>query len=358
MKLWKKVSIGLSSGVLVLILAVVVIGYGLSAHLAGERLARAEASPQYQDGGFVNPEGQAPFELTWDYVSEQLFGEQQRAPGGELPVVMMAPEYLDAPAPSGLRVTWLGHASTLIEMDGMRILTDPVLSDRASPVQFAGPERFHPSPLPLASLKNIDAVVISHNHYDHLDEATIRHLAAQGTEFFVPLGAGAHLAAWDIPEGQIHDLDWWETVPLGDLAIIATPTRHYSGRGLFDYKATLWSSWSVLGPEHRFFYTGDSGYSALFAEIGERFGPFDLNIVKVGSYGPGQSWIDIHMPPEDAMQVALDIGGGPVLPVHWATFNLALHDWDEPIIRALRAAEEKGVNLLTPKLGETVDMTA
>jgi L-ascorbate metabolism protein UlaG (beta-lactamase superfamily) len=356
MKLWKKISIGVSSTMLILILAGVGIGWFLSAHLSGERLARVQASPQFVDGAFVNVEPQAPYELDWDYLKEQFFGEQQRVPGGPLPVVMIPPDYLENDPPQDLRMTWLGHASVLVEMDGYRILTDPVLSERASPVQFAGPKRFHPSPLPLAVLDNIDAVVISHNHYDHLDEATIRHLAGQGTEFFVPLGTGTYLEDWDIPAAQIHDMDWWNVETFGELAIVATPSRHYSGRGLFDYKETLWASWSILGPESRVFYSGDSGYSRLFTEIGERFGPFDLNIIKIGSYGPGQAWLDIHMTPEDAVQAAQDVGGGAMLPVHWATFNLAIHDWDEPIKRAVAAADEKKIELLTPKLGETVNM--
>ncbi|MFC4273121.1 MBL fold metallo-hydrolase [Sneathiella chungangensis] len=358
MRLRKKVGIGVSSGMLVLILAVVSVGYALSAHIAGTRLARVEASPNYQDGAFVNIEPPAPFELDWGYVKAQFFGEEKRVPPGPIPVVTLAESYLDGPAPEGLHVTWLGHASVLIEIDGHRVLTDPVLSERASPFQFVGPKRFHPPPLPLENLKGIDAVVISHSHYDHLDKATIRHLAGQGTEFFVPLGVGAYLEEWGVPAAQIHGLDWWETMPLGDLAIVATPARHYSGRGLFDYKETLWASWSILGPAHRVYYSGDSGYSKQFRAIGERFGPFDLNIVKVGSYGPGQSWLDIHMIPEDAVEVVRDVGGGPMLPVHWATFNLAIHDWDEPIRRAEKAAAEKGVTLLTPRPGETVDLAA
>ncbi len=294
--------------------------------------------------------------ITWEMVREQIFGGQQREPLVPLPVVPLSSAKLEMKPAEDLKAIWLGHASVLIEIAGQRLLTDPVLSERASPFQFIGPKRFHPPPIALEQLSGIDAVIISHNHYDHLDEATIRHLGSQGTRFFVPLGVGAHLEDWGIAVSQIREMDWWQTVKIGRLTITATPNRHYSGRGLFDYKATFWASWSIVGPKSRVFYSGDTGYSELFREIGDRLGPFDLNIIKIGSYGPGASWNDIHMNPEDAVQVHLDIGGKYMLPVHWATFNLAIHDWDEPIRRALKASEQHNVRLLTPKIGEAVSV--
>lgn len=354
MRSWKKWLLSFGAVLLAVAGIAVLTGWTLSANITGERLQRVLASPQYGDGAFVNPEPQAPTEVTWDFLREQFLGDQQREPPGPIPVVSLSPDRLRQPPAAGLRAIWLGHASTLVEIDGQRILTDPVLSQRASPFSFVGPERFHPSPIPLDQLTGIDAVVISHNHYDHLDEETIRHLSGQGTRFLVPLGVGTHLEDWDIPRDQIIELDWWENHAIGALTITATPNRHYSGRGLFDYKATLWASWSIIGPRHRVFYSGDSGYSELFRRIGERFGPFDLNIIKIGSYGPTQSWADIHMTPEDAVRVHLDVGGKRMLPVHWATFNLAIHDWDEPVERALAAAQQNGVDLVTPKPGEIV----
>lgn len=336
--------------------AVVWIGWTLSAHVSGARLVRVQASPQYHKGTFVNPERQAPTDLTAAYLKDQMFGDQQRVPPGVVPVVAIDTQALKTSPPAGLRAAWLGHASVLLELDGHRVMIDPVLSDRASPFSAFGPQRTHPSPLVLEQLTGIDAVVISHNHYDHLDKATIRHLAEQGTVFFVPLGVGAHLESWDISSEQVHELDWWQDAGVGALTITATPNRHYSSRGLFDYKKTLWSSWTIVGPEHRVFYSGDSGYSKLFRKIGERFGPFDLSVIKIGAYGPGQSWLDVHMIPEDAVKVHLDVGGKVMLPVHWATFNLAVHAWDEPIIRATKAARAKGVQLLTPQIGQVIEV--
>ncbi len=326
----------------------------LHTNISEERKNRIEKSEQYLDGAFVNEERQAENTLGLAYLQEQFFGDQQREPGNDVPIVSLEIAALQNDPKPGLRSIWLGHASVLIEIDGHRILTDPVLSQRVSPFQFIGPKRTHDAPLELTELEGIDAVVISHNHYDHLDEATVRHLASQGTKFLVPLGVGQYLEDWNIPANQIVEMEWWEAARIGKLTITSTPNRHYSSRGLLDYKATHWSSWSISGKQHNVFYSGDSGYSKLFAQIGERLRPFDLNIIKVGSYGPGQAWRDIHMTPEEAVKVHLDLGGKRMLPVHWMTFNLGLHEWDEPIERAIKAAASKNVDLLTPKIGEIV----
>ena len=253
-----------------------------------------------------------------------------------------------------MRAFWIGHASTYVELDGLRVLLDPVFAERVSPLPV-GPRRFHPPPIALADLPMIDAVLISHDHYDHLDMDTVRHLAARGSRFFVPLGVGAHLERWGVPPAQIEELAWWEERTLGGVRFVCTPTRHYSGRGLRDHSATLWSSWSAIGPQHRFFYSGDTGYSTLFQEIGSRLGPFDMAFIKIGAYGPGAAWVDIHMPPEQSVHVLRDVRAKRMFPVHWSTFNLAYHDWDEPIRRAVAEARRTGVELVTPRLGEWVD---
>ena len=334
--------------------AVTWIGWSLSVPISAADLERHGNSPNFRDGVFVNAEPEASLDFTWESFRDEFFGEQQRVPLGEIPVVRLDARALDDKPAPGLRLTWLGHASVLVEIDGYRVLTDPVLSERASPFQNMGPKRFHPPPIALVDLKGIDAVVISHNHYDHLDKATILQLAGQGAKIHVPLGNARLLKNWKVPEAQIVEMDWWQEAKIGDLKLVATPARHYSSRGLFDFQKTLWLSWSLIGPEHRVFFSGDSGYGNLFREIGERFGPFDVNIIKIGSYGPGQFWIDIHMPPEQSMQVHNDVGGKLMLPVHWATFNLARHAWDEPIKRAIVAADKAGVQLVTPRIGEAV----
>jgi L-ascorbate metabolism protein UlaG (beta-lactamase superfamily) len=327
------------------------------APMAGARLERALANPQYRNGRFVNLEPETPTTpaALVSYLVRQFSGDEVREPPTPLPVLAVDKGSLAAPPPPrGLRAFWIGHASTYVELDGLRFLLDPVFAERVSPLPV-GPRRFHPPPIALADLPAIDAVLISHDHYDHLDMDTVRHLARRGSRFFVPLGIGAHLERWGVPAAQIEEFAWWQERLLGSIRIVCTPTRHYSGRGLRDHSATLWSSWSVIGPQHRFFYSGDTGYAKVFQDIGARLGPFDMAFIKIGAYGPGASWVDIHMPPEQAVQVSRDVRARRMFPVHWSTFNLAYHDWDEPIRRAVAEANRAGVGLVTPRLGEWVD---
>lgn len=323
---------------------------------SGSRLERMRANPQFESGRFVNVErpAQYTFEDVRSLLAGQFSGDEVREPPAPMPIVVIDPSTLAAAPKPGLRAFWIGHASVYVEVDGVRVLIDPVFSEYASPVAI-GPKRFHPPPIGLAELPRIDAVVISHDHYDHLDMATVRQLAARGTVFFVPLGIGAHLERWQVPLSQIRELEWWQEGSIGGVRFVCTPTRHYSGRGVTDSRATLWSSWSVVGPQHRFFYSGDTGYSKHFAEIGARLGPFDVSFIKVGAYGPGQPWIDIHMTPEDAVRAHGEVGGKRLFPVHWGTFNLAFHAWDEPIRRTVKAAAARGADLVTPRIGQMID---
>jgi L-ascorbate metabolism protein UlaG (beta-lactamase superfamily) len=326
--------------------------------VSGERLKRVQASPHYYDGRFVNAHPHPPLEVgdIWGYLTEQLFGDQIRVPPSAIPISAIPPAFMEARPAPGLRAIWLGHSSVYMELDGLRLLVDPVFADYASPVDGIGPKRSHPLPVAMTDLPAIDAVLISHDHADHLDMRTVQYLASKESLFFVPLGLGAHLEEWDVPERQITELDWWESASMGGLKIICTPAQHYSSRGIFDYKATLWSSWSVIGPGHRVFYSGDSGFADHFRQIGDRLGPFDLGIIKIGQYGPGASWIYSHMDPEDAVEAHLAVRARRMLPVSWATFNIAFHDWDEPIIRAVMAANMQKVDLVTPRVGEIVTM--
>jgi L-ascorbate metabolism protein UlaG (beta-lactamase superfamily) len=349
---------------IVIVIAVVVILLqstewlvSLGGRVKGARLDRARRSPQFHDGRFRNPE---PTRMATASMREmgkrQFFGKEQREPLGAVPVVQRSAQDYAAPPPSGLRATWIGWASVLVEIDGRRVLTDPIWSKRCSPTPLVGPKRFHAPPIALADLPPIDAVVISHDHYDHLDMPTIRALAARGTHFVVPLGIGAHLERWRVPAAQIHELDWNDSITLNGLSITSTRARHYSGRNPRHGNETLWSSWVVKGPAHRFFFSGDSGYTKAFAAIGEQHGPFDLTLIKIGASDP--TWSEIHMTPEEAVQTHRDLGGRVMIPVHWGTFNLGFHAWDDPPDRAVAAAAASGVTLYVPKPGELVEPSA
>lgn len=288
-------------------------------------------------------------------ISDFICTEGRRKPAGELPSVNPLDAWLK-PTGSGLRATWLGHSTVLIEIDGLRVLTDPVWGKRASPSQLAGPKRFQPVPLALKALPKLDAVVISHDHYDHLDIGTIKELVTlQDVPFITSLGVGAHLESWGVPPERIVELDWWEhwQAPGAELRIHATPSQHFSGRSLTDRNATLWSSIVIESPKRRVFFSGDTGLTSEYAAIRERFGPFDLVMLEVGAFHP--SWGDIHLGPENALRALQYLGGGAFLPVHWGTFSLALHDWDQPAETLLELAPKQGAQLLMPRLGQAVE---
>lgn len=288
----------------VLALVIVLIGStgwldALGAAPRGERLARIRRSPNYRDGAFRNPEATSLGTpgSTWTTLRRWLAGHEQRTPPGPMPIVSLTrADFATAPA-SGLRATWLGHSTVLVEMDGARILFDPVWARRASPSSLVGPQRFHEPPLTLEDLPPLDAIVASHDHYDHLDRGVVRALARSATQsgarFVVPLGVGAHLERWGVPAERITELDWSESATIGPLRFTATPARHFSGRGLTDRNHTLWASWSVSGPRHRVFHSGDTGPFPGFADIGAAHGPFDLTLIKIGAYG--ETWPDIHL---------------------------------------------------------------
>jgi L-ascorbate metabolism protein UlaG (beta-lactamase superfamily) len=313
-------------------------------------LARMRRSPQFDGRAWRNAE---PTELmkvgTWETTKHWWAGHEEREPPCVLPTVKDTAARLAAAPSSGLRITWLGHSTTLVEMDGVTILTDPNWSERASPSTIVGPRRFHPPPLALADLPRVDAVIVSHEHFDHLDMASIRAIAARGATFHVPLGIGAHLLTWGVAHDRIVEHDWWEPAivgGVGGVAIISTPARHFNGRAPWRTGA-LWTSWSIVGESHRVFFSGDSGLSDSFRAIGERYGPFDVAMLEIGQYHA--DWGDIHLGPRGAIEAFAMLRARRLLPIHWGTFSLAYHAWSEPAETISGLAHDE---LVMPRLGE------
>ncbi|MFJ6154649.1 MBL fold metallo-hydrolase [Micromonospora profundi] len=322
----------------------------LGGRLSGARAERAARSPQFRDGTFHNRAGTRTMvaDPGRNLLRELIFGKQKRRPTAPVPLLRpSAPQATDEFA-----IIWYGHATALIEIEGRRVLLDPMWSDRCSPSGLVGPRRLHEPPVRLDELPPLDAILISHDHYDHLDMATVQALTAgQSAPFLVPLGVGAHLDRWGVPAERIIELDWAESHRVAGLEITATPAQHFSGRGL-RRDGTLWSSWVVAGSRRRVFYTGDSGYFDGYAAIGAEHGPFDATLIQIGAYD--RAWPTIHMFPEEAVDAHQDLRGGLLIPVHWATFNLALHDWSEPVNRLWAEAKARDVQLAVPRPGERV----
>jgi L-ascorbate metabolism protein UlaG (beta-lactamase superfamily) len=351
--LWASVSaIALSAlGVLAVVL---LRGFPpLGARPSDERLSRMRDSPQWSEGRFANEQPM------WTNTRSGLLRLFESTPGelpnAPIPVVMGNGEDLNIAATSGLRVTWYGHSSVLVEIDGVTVLTDPLWSERASPLSWVGPKRWYPAPVALRELPKIDVVTISHDHYDHLDRSTIAAMVNWATTFVVPLGVGAHLERWGIPSARIVELDWWQSARVGSLEIIATPARHASGRISGQGDGTLWAGYALLGPQHRVWYSGDTGFHSQLAEIGRRFGPFDVTLIEAGQYD--KDWPDWHLGPEQAVEAHRLVRGKRMIPVHWGLLKLAHHGWTEPVERVFAAAKCRNVDVLVPRPGESIEPT-
>lgn len=320
------------------------------------RRERILASRQFRNGRFHNTSGLGPSAQgpSAAVLREFFFGGRKRVPRIAIPVDHPIATWA-TPVASGLRVTWFGHSTLLLEIDGTRVLVDPVFGPRASPVSFAGPRRFHPPPTTIAELPPLDVVLLSHDHHDHLNPMSIRALAERRVPFVTSLGVGARLEKFGIEPSLITELDWWEehVLPGGALSFTATPAQHFSGRGLRDRNSTLWSSWVLTTAKRRVFYSGDTGLTNELADIGKRFGPFDMSILEIGAWHP--SWGVIHLGPMNALKAFEMLGGGTFLPVHWATFDLALHPWDEPIEMLMAGANTTGARVLTPRIGQVIE---
>jgi len=317
------------------------------------KMEKIESSRQFNDGKFVGYESGPEWGLgkvipiMWDFI----FTGNDRKPNTELPMQMVDFNQITNAKNDELKVTWIGHSSQIIKIDGKIVLADPIFDESTA---FMGPSRYNgPVPLKIEEIPNIDLVVISHNHYDHFNSMTLEVIHHKVNHFVVPLMVGAELEELGIPREKIIELDWWDEITLFDNFLVAfTPTQHFSGRGLFDRDETLWGSFVIRGPHHNIYFSGDSGYFEGFKEIGDKYGPFDYTFMECGAYN--EKWKFVHMFPEETVQAHIDLKGKILHPMHWGTFDLALHAWYDPMIRVAKAADSLGVQLSTPIVGETI----
>ena len=320
----------------------------------GNRLERIKKSPNYKNGAFANQTETPMMAEEASYLrllKLYLFQENKTEPDTTVPSVKTD---LNSYLTEKPVLTWFGHSTLLIRIAGATILVDPVFSQRASPVSYAGSKNYKGTDIySISDLPAIDFVLITHDHYDHLDYETIDQLKAQTGKFYTPLGVGSHLEYWGVPAEKIREFDWWESENItSEIKLIATPARHFSGRGITDRNKTLWTSYVIKTADHSLYLGGDSGYDKHYKEIGEKYGPFDLVLLEAGQYH--EYWPFIHMMPEETVQACIDLKGKVLLPIHWAKFTLALHAWNDPITRVAKKAKESEVKLSTPMIGEKI----
>jgi L-ascorbate metabolism protein UlaG (beta-lactamase superfamily) len=323
--------------------------------LDDDQITKIVTSPQYYDGKFINTNKDTvqSFGKMWAATKDFLFNKSDQAtPLRPIPIKLIAKNAFDLTDKNSLLFSRLGHSSLMIQMNGKIWLTDPVFSERTSPVQWAGPKRFHAVPLNVDELPEIEAVIISHNHYDHLDYGSIQKLKDKVNHFLVPLGNGQTLLDWGVAKEKITEFDWWDSIKIDTVEIIATPAQHFSGRGVLDRDESLWASWIIRNKDHSIYYSGDTGYFDGFKEIGDKYGPFDYAFMECGAYN--QLWRNIHLMPEDTIQAFKDVKGNILVPVHNGTFDLSTHAWFDPFVQIKELAQQHNVQLMTPLIGEVV----
>jgi L-ascorbate metabolism protein UlaG (beta-lactamase superfamily) len=316
-----------------------------------QKRAEYSKSPQFKNGKFHNQ-----IHTAWDtslgsmlsMMKDFIKGNPERKPKSPIPMA----DFIISGTSGNAKVTWFGHSAFLLEMEGKSILFDPMFGKAPTPFPFRNQRYSGKLPFAIEDLPTIDAVFLTHYHYDHLDYGTIMKLKGKVEQFFVPLGVGSHLERWGISPEIISEHDWWNEFEFEGIQFACTPARHFSGRGLTNRNSTLWCSWVIIGKESKIFFSGDGGYGPHFKEIGSKYGPFDLTLMECGQYDA--RWAAIHMLPEETVQAHLDVKGKVLIPVHWGAFTLSLHAWHDPVERAVKAAEEAGVDIATPRIGESV----
>lgn len=321
-----------------------------------EQQLEFEKTGHYEQGKFVNlipSEMEIGLKDFPGLIYQQIKGDPARQPAIKFPVEKIDSLEIVNKPDSITRITWFGHSAFLIEIAGKKILLDPMFGQVPSPISWLGKPRYSNGlPIDIDKLPEIDAIIMSHDHYDHLDYGSIMKLKQKTKKFYMPLGVGVHFKKWGVEDSRIHELDWWQDIILDSLKFTCTPARHFSGRGMFDRAATLWASWVIEGGGKNIYFSGDSGYGPHFKEIGDKFGSFDFAMMECGQYG--EKWTAIHMLPEQTIQAAKDINAKAMMPIHWGAFTLAFHSWIDPVVRASKKAKEMNVPFYTPKIGEPI----
>jgi len=320
----------------------------------GKQLEKIEASKNYENGKFKNlSETNVDGNINYWKTLAEYFTKGNKVPDWSIPVIKITSETIKNTPDTITKITWFGHSALLVEIDGKKIFLDPMLGNVPAPHPWLGSNRFNDTlPLAIENIPNLDAVIISHDHYDHLDYGSIKKLNDRVNHFYVPLGVGAHLISWGVSENKITEMDWWESTLLEGITLTATPSRHFSGRGVTDRFRTQWSSWVIQGKKDAIYFSGDSGYDTHFKEIGDKFGPFDIAIMECGQYD--EQWPLIHMMPEETVKATIDVKGKLLLPIHWGSFKLGLHSWTDPAERVSKQATLQNVSLTTPIIGEVI----
>ncbi|WP_420551644.1 MBL fold metallo-hydrolase [Tenacibaculum aiptasiae] len=358
-KLLKKMTIAVIS-----IIAIFIIAYLLfvnfnpvfGGNVSKELQAEYVKSKNYKNGKFHNIGGieqKMTFDKTIGILKQMLFEKFPNAkPKKELPI-LKADSTNIANYKEATRLLWFGHSAFLLQTNNKNILIDPMLTEMPSPISRDAQRRFNKEiPIEIEQLPKIDVILISHDHYDHLDYESIKRLKNKVAHYIVPLGVSTHLKAWGIPDNKITELDWWQEIDYKNIKFVCTPSQHFSGRRFENNGSTLWSSWVIKTETDNLFFSGDSGYNSHFKEIGNKYGPFDLALMECGQYN--KMWPEIHMMPEETVQAGIDVQAKKMMPIHWGAFRLAMHDWNDPVIRVSKKAAELNLPLVVPKIGEPI----
>lgn len=346
--------LGVLLGVLLLLIVLVLL-FVQFAPVFGAKPSKAqreayEAYPNYSRGRFHNLMPQFTVTESSEFIDDSLHNKAERRPDQPLPYLKPSPEDIVATSEHA-RLLWFGHSTFLIEIDGVRLLLDPMMSDYPSPLPPFGGKRFAEGlPLEIEELPPIDAILFTHDHYDHLDYQSVLQLKGKVSRYIVPVGMSAHLLRWGIPKQQIRELNWYETAKVENVEVIFTPSHHYTGRSWRDRFQSLWGGWVILGQEQRLYVSGDGGYGPHFKRVGEEYGPFDLALVECGQYS--RYWRQNHLFPEQAANVGQDVQAKLMMPIHWGGFALAMHRWTDPPERFLIRAHDLGIPVTTPRIGE------